>query len=318
MAQAQNHIFTALVSGGNRGIGLQVVKDLLAHAAGGPGLIFLGCRDLQAGQAIAKGLTAAGGGKTAVEAVQLDVCSSLQIQEAAAFVEARVGANGLTVLVNNAGVMPEAEDPAYDPATAASTCATNFEGVVSVTEAFLPLLFRNSNSSSSSSSSSGGDPTPIVLSTSSGVGARTLGLVSEQHRRELLSESLDEDGLRRVLQRLLAEVSADPEHPYRSFPSLGYGLSKMAVNCYTQLLSRRHAAAALRVNACSPGFTNTDMCRNYTGSRVPKEVALGSSVFAKAIFGELGSGVTGAFFKEASKAGTPLAEAASVVDAWVQ
>ena len=96
----------------------------------------------------------------------------------------------------------------------------------------------------------------------------------------------------------------------------GYGLSKAAVNCYTQLLAARQPT--LRVNACSPGFTNTDMCLGYTGTRQPKAVPLGASVFAKVIFGDLGAGKTGTFFKEASKAGVPLAEATSVVDAWVQ
>ena len=59
------------------------------------------------------------------------------------------------------------------------------------------------------------------------------------------------------------------------------------------------------------------MCDNYTGPRPPKAPALGASVFAKALFGTLGEGQTGTFFKEASKAGTGLEEAVAVVDPWV-
>ena len=36
---------------------------------------------------------------------------------------------------------------------------------------------------------------------------------------------------------------------------VAYGLSKMGVNVYTQVLAREQPG--LRVNACSPGFTNT-------------------------------------------------------------
>ena len=101
----------------------------------------------------------------------------------------------------------------------------------------------------------------------------------------------------------------------------------MGVNIYIQMLALAHAAVGnpatagggyIRANACSPGFTNTRMCDNYTGPRVPKEPALGASVFGKVMFGELGRGQTGAFFKEASKAGTPLEHAVSKIDAWVQ
>ena len=327
---------TAFVSGGNRGIGLQVCKDIVAHAASG-GLsawLGLGCRNLEQGKALAAELSSGSGGKVAVEAIELDVLSAESIRAAAASVEARVAAEGLTVLVNNAGIMLEAQHPIYTAAAAEKTWAVNFEGVVAVTDAFLPLLLRSTSaaapgdvppadphmSSLSSTSTSTTSPTaPIILSTSSGVGARTLGLVSEEHRAALLAEDLDEEALRRLVQELLREVNEDEAHPYRSsIPSLGYGVSKMAVNCYTMMLARRWPAERLRVNACSPGFTNTDMCRHYTGSRVPKDVPLGASVAAKVIFGALGEGRTGTFFKEASKAGTSLEDATSVVDAWVQ
>jgi len=47
-------------------------------------------------------------------------------------------------------------------------------------------------------------------------------------------------------------------------------------------------------------------------------VPLGASVFCKVLFGDLGAGKTSTFFKEASKTGTPLPDAVSLVDPWVQ
>jgi len=35
------------------------------------------------------------------------------------------------------------------------------------------------------------------------------------------------------------------------------------------------------------------------------------------LFGEIGKGRTGVFFKEASKAGTPVEQSVAVVDPWV-
>lgn len=49
-----------------------------------------------------------------------------------------------------------------------------------------------------------------------------------------------------------------------------------------QILARKHPN--MSINACSPGFTNTGMCANYTGTRVPKDAALGADVFAKVAY----------------------------------
>ena len=50
-------MWTALVSGGNRGIGLEVVRAIL-RSAPAPTTVFLGCRDLEAGRALADALSA--------------------------------------------------------------------------------------------------------------------------------------------------------------------------------------------------------------------------------------------------------------------
>ena len=52
-----------------------------------------------------------------------------------------------------------------------------------------------------------------------------------------------------------------------------YGLSKACANSYTLLLAREHPA--LRVNACTPGFIETDMTRNYAKSQGKSPAELG-------------------------------------------
>lgn len=84
-------------------------------------------------------------------------------------------------------------------------------------------------------------------------------------------------------------------------------------------------------NACSPGFTNTRMCKGYTGTRRPKPPRLGASVFAAALFSPLGLiqpnstknkkntelYKTGCFFKEKSKYDSPLNKAISTEEDWI-
>ena len=112
---------TALVTGGNRGIGLEVVKSILA---GDPAAtVFIGSRDLAAGQRVAQTVTMAawldsGGTFTGrVEAVQLDVLSDESIAAAAVTVGAATQGQ-LDILVNNAGVLLDGDGAAFSAAVA--------------------------------------------------------------------------------------------------------------------------------------------------------------------------------------------------------
>jgi len=52
-----------------------------------------------------------------------------------------------------------------------------------------------------------------------------------------------------------------------------YGLSKACANSYTMLLARERPS--LRVNACTPGFIETDMTRHFAESSGKSPAALG-------------------------------------------
>jgi NAD(P)-dependent dehydrogenase (short-subunit alcohol dehydrogenase family) len=126
----------ALVTGANKGIGLEIVRQLAQSGA----QVIMGTRDLQRGQEAASSLAGTG---LSVQVLQIDLNDEASIAAAAAHVEARHGR--LDILVNNAGIVDAADGP---PSTASLGAArrlmeTNFIGTLAVTQAMLPLLRRS-------------------------------------------------------------------------------------------------------------------------------------------------------------------------------
>ena len=124
---------TALVTGGNRGIGLSVVRQLSQKGIE----TLLASRDLQAGERCAKALRKEG---LPVTALQLDVISQESIHKARASVKKMFGR--LDILINNAAVyldrdknLHELKDGVFE-----LTIATNLTGPLNLCRAFLPMM----------------------------------------------------------------------------------------------------------------------------------------------------------------------------------
>lgn len=128
----------ALVTGANRGLGL---ASATALARSGATVIVAG-RDADSVQEAVDGLVREG---LAAEALTLDVTSPIDVAAAVTAVIERHGR--LDVLVNNAGVLPEASSTTdhdfIDIGALARTFETNVLGVAIVTESFLPLLHQS-------------------------------------------------------------------------------------------------------------------------------------------------------------------------------
>lgn len=126
----------ALVTGANKGIGLEIARQLAEAGVA----VILGARNLHRGQDAANDLEKTG---LDVEAIKIDLTDEASIASAAERIAAKYGR--LDILINNAGIV----DPEDGPPSLSSTAATrrlmetNFLGTLAVTQAMLPLLRRS-------------------------------------------------------------------------------------------------------------------------------------------------------------------------------
>ncbi|MGU3435908.1 SDR family oxidoreductase [Actinomycetes bacterium M1A6_2h] len=126
---------TALVTGANKGIGLEAARQLAQQGF----IVWLGSRDQARGEAAVKELAADGD----VRLVILDVTDTDSVQAAAERVGQETGP--LDVLVNNAGAATadgEGRPSTVQLATIQRTFDVNLYGTLRVTQAFLSLVQR--------------------------------------------------------------------------------------------------------------------------------------------------------------------------------
>jgi NAD(P)-dependent dehydrogenase (short-subunit alcohol dehydrogenase family) len=168
----------ALVTGANRGIGLEVARQLAQKGM----TVIMGTRILEKGLAAAEKLTE---GEGRVMPYQLDVTDYKSIDQLAKWVEQEFG--HLEILVNNAGIL-------YDTWQRASTAdlnvvqeayATNTLGAWRVCQALLPLIRQSQSgrivnvSSGAGSLASMGAGTPAYSTSKAALNAFTRLLAAE-------------------------------------------------------------------------------------------------------------------------------------------
>lgn len=192
----------ALVTGANKGIGLEIARQLggLGHS------VLVGSRDASRGASAVEELRAEG---SDAHLLVIDVADEASVVAAAAEVEARFGR--LDVLVNNAGISLEQErtPPSATPTDRLrATFDTNVFGVAAVTNAMLPLLRRSA--------------APRIVNQSSGLGSLALAAdpASPLQRVNLLAYNTSKAALNILTLEYAKELRDTPIKVNASNPGL--------------------------------------------------------------------------------------------------
>lgn len=245
-----------LVTGANKGIGLAIVEAILDEHA--DTFVYLGSRDAARGRAAAEQLERAHPGwRGRIEGVVIDVGSDASVAEARRRVAESLRGEKLYGIVNNAGIGGGPDDHA-------AVLGTNTLGVRRVCEAFLASIEPQ-----------GGR----IVNVTSASGPSFVATCSPEWQRFFTDEPITWPRLQAFIDECLALSAQGPSGNQAAFAAKGlgdgspYGLSKACANSYTLLLAREHPN--LHVNACTPGFIETDMTRHYAESSGKSPAALG-------------------------------------------
>lgn len=237
----------ALVTGANRGIGLEIARKMKQRGAD----VVLGARDAERGKKAA--VECGGEGNGTVRAVQLDVEDEASVHQAAEWIERECG--GLDVIVNNAGMAYKGNT--FGPKEAKKTVDVNVRGTIRVCERMMKLKPTDESHGLR------------VINVASRAGL--LGIFKDQdlrHRFERASTKAD------VLQLMDEFVDSIGDGTYREkgWPDTMYGVSKAGLSAYTRVLAREWEGKNVFVNAVCPGYCKTEMT-SWRGVKPPEEGA---------------------------------------------
>ena len=241
-----------VVTGGNRGIGLAIVRKLIRTA---PDVhVVLASRSLVKGDEARRLLVAEDAAcEDRLQVLQLNVSDRASVRDAARTVMCQFGS--IYALVNNAGVgldLPWCARP-LAASVASETLHANFSGAIEMCELFAPLL----------------SPGGRIVNVSSGAGSANMDKMSRAKRSLLMRTDLSMADLYACSDEFLRDFERLHSVDEPSLPKMGeegwwmqaYGFSKARLNAYTRVLARQ--SPALLVTACTPGFVATEMIGSY-------------------------------------------------------
>lgn len=227
-----------LITGANRGIGLALVAKVLESSD--EHQVYLGSRSIVRGEAAASEIIADNPRwESRLQVLPLDVADTASVESAAKQVRASLSpGESLYGIVNNAGM-------GYPDSDLREVLQVNTYGIKRVVESFLSLLDVGAGR---------------LVNITSAAGPNFVEGCSSAVQTMLVNPDITWQELETFMQRCLS-VAGDSD----AFNKLGmgdgssYGISKAAANAYTLILAREHPN--LLINACTPGFIETELTR---------------------------------------------------------
>ena len=230
-----------LVTGANKGIGLATVENLLQNHP--DTFLILGSRDEKRGDE-ALGLLTSKEPKWSDRLMMLaiDVSSDESVNMAAETVASsfETDAKPLYGIINNAGI--GSSSIGLEP-----TLQVNTWGIHRVCEAFVPLLEASGR----------------IVNVTSAAGPNFVEAADDMTRTMLTDPDVQWDAVEEYMNRCISE-SKDSASTTSGLGN-AYGLSKACANALTLILARENPG--LTINACTPGFIETDMTRPFAESQ---------------------------------------------------
>lgn len=233
----------ALVTGGNKGVGLGICQQLVKKNF----RVLLGTRKLENGQnAIKKSFQS----NDPIEPIQIDLCNKDVVSKAVQYVKDKY--QKIDVLVNNAGMAFKGS--AFDQNVVKTTFQTNYEGTKLVTSSFLPLINSNGR----------------IINVSSRAGKFTR-VKNKKLRNELLSDNITLKRCDEIMDLFYQAVKKEDEVGDKQKYSIdndwqrsAYGMSKVGMSTYGRILAIENKNLFV-ANLC-PGYVSTDMS-SHQGTR---------------------------------------------------
>jgi len=245
-----------LITGANKGIGLATVKKLLESYS--DTYVLLGSRDFKKGeQALENLLKSNPEYKDRVNLIQIDVEQDGSVNSAALEVEEKFGKNTDTLygIVNNAGIGNNVNG-------LEKILQVNTYGPKRVCDAFIHLL---------------DSPNGRIVNVTSASGPTFVSGRNDETKKLLTNPDITWREIQTYMDKCIDEsIKKDRTSDHNSNLGSAYGLSKACTNAYTMFLARQHPN--LKVNACTPGFIETDMTRQMavSGGKTPDEMGMKS------------------------------------------
>ncbi|XP_072299317.1 C-signal-like isoform X2 [Eucyclogobius newberryi] len=210
---------SVLITGANRGLGLEMVRQML-ETQGPLSLLFACCRDpegpkAEALQALAKTH------KNTIKVIHMDTADRSSIKRSAQQVGSLLGEKGLNLIINNAAILTHSTVANSTPEDMASAFNTNVIGPMSVIQEFLPFLRAAAKDS--------GMP---------GMSCRKAAVVS--------------------ISSTLGSIQVTPQR-YDGFMAVPYRVSKAALNMLNACAAAELQKEEILCTLLHPGWVRTDM-----------------------------------------------------------